>query len=131
MENLLSPEYGKQALSKIFKDVIIRDYSKIDHCKDKYPIWGVTVLAYSERHRDLNARIQYLPSNKITFEIEMYEGTRLKLQVKHEEMDVSIYDYFIFTLNKMMNDIDDINKHLSKLQSLDWLKLQLKLSKII
>ena len=126
-----SPEYGKSLLSKLFEGVIVRDYSKIEHCKEKYPIWGICVLGYSSWHNDLNARIHYLPSNKINFEIEISDSRILSSTWKNEEVDDSVYEYFIFIIEGIMNNLKGLRLDILKFQSKDWIERQQKLTAIL
>jgi hypothetical protein len=130
--NILSPEYGKSRLDPFFKgEILIRDYSKIKGCEDKYPIWGVCVLAYSANHNDMNVRIHYLPSNQINFEIEVNQQTVLNSTWKNDDVTDSTYDYFVQIFSKMMKDMEETRYHLSKFASKGWIKLEKKLNEII
>ena len=130
--DILSPEYGKSRIESYFKeDVIIRDYSKIKGCEDKYPTWGICVLAYSGSHNDMNVRIHYLPSNKINFEIEVNQVTILSSTWDNNEITESAYDYFVYIFTKIMKDISDTRNEIIKFQQKGWVELEQKLDKIL
>lgn len=129
--NYLSPEYGQMVLSKFPLDPIIRDHSKIEHCKGMWETHGIMVLGYSSDHRDMNVRIMYLPSNRVAFEIEMFEGTIIHSVWKDEEVDETTYEYFSFIVEKIFRDIDETKEHLAKFKSKYWVERNKKLSQII
>lgn len=139
MNKWISPEYGKEVLSSIFKNGIeIRDYSKIEHCKDKYNEWGIMVLAYSDPHEDLYARISYLPSNEIVFNIEMNQITWMQSKWKNEDVDDSVYDYFVYIIGKIIFDFEEYQKrngetlsNIRKFESKYWLERQKKINELI
>lgn len=139
MNKYISPEYGKEILSTIFKtEVEIRDHSKIEHCKDKYPVWGIMVMGYSDPHKDMYARIKYLPSNEIIFNIEMDQNTYMESKWKNEDVDDSTYDYFVYIIKKIMFDLEEYRKRkgdtysdIRKFESKYWIERQKKINDII
>lgn len=129
--DILSPEYGKSRIESYFKeDVIIRDYSKIKGCEDKYPTWGICVLAYSGSHNDMNVRIHYLPS-RINFEIEVNQVTILSSTWNNDDVIESTYDYFVYIFSKIMKDLEETKYEISKFSNKGWVKLEKKLNEII
>jgi hypothetical protein len=139
MSKYTSPEYGKEILSTVFTtEIVIRDYSKIEHCKDKYPMWGITVMGYSGTHKDLYARIHYLPSNEVVFNIEMDQNTWMESKWKNEDVDDSTYDYFGYIVKKVMLDFEVYQKRkketysdIKKFDSKYWLERQNKINSLI
>lgn len=129
--DILSPEYGKSRIESYFKDIIVRDYSKIKGCEGKYPKWGICVLGYSQIHSDMNVRIHYLPSNKIRFEIEVNQITILSSTWDNNQITESTYDYFVYIFTKIMKDISDTLSEITKFQQKGWIELEQKLNKVL
>lgn len=124
--NFDSPKYGRSALKKIFSNKIeIRDYSKIESCKDKYPYWGICVLAYSTSY-DIAAKIHYLPSNKIWFQIEMEDKEILSSYWESKDVNDSVYEYYLFIINKIKKDKDETREHSNKFDSKSWISWNVK-----
>lgn len=130
MNKYISPEYGEKLLSNLFKDIEVRDYSKIKNCEHKYPDWGITVMAYSD-YKDVYARIHYLPSNEIVFNIEVDQETCMNSRWKNDDVNDSVYEYFLFIMNKILKDIEETSQHIDKFKSKYWIERQKKIDTII
>lgn len=135
-----SPEFGASVLKRLFTDkqVEIRDYSKITHCLDNYKSWGITVLAYDGTN---GLSIRYIPSNEIgephvTKKIEFvlndeYDSCLISSCWDVDDVDDSVYDYFVFIIDKMRKDRSELRQHMSKFSSKSWIKRHKQLREIV
>ena len=125
--NIRTPQYAKEVLKRFFKEKIsIRDYSKI--CDGKYPERGISVLAYDDPY---GAWINFLPNNKVEFLIELNSESILHSYWKIEDVDESVYEYFIFILNMRRNFSKEFGSHLQKFNSQDWIERHKKLTECL
>lgn len=129
--NYFDPEYGQKRLKEITNSkVILRDYSKIEHCKDKYPIWGVSILCYIDKY-SLSIDINYLPSGVVKFKIGNEYITTLETSYKKEELTEYVFDFFFDIVKKVLYDFESTNNLVSKFSyNRYWIDREVKLSKI-
>ncbi len=139
--NFDSPEYGYSVLSKVFSsgEIEIRDHNKLksadeEDCFDrsrKMRDRGILVLAYLDKY-SLAANIQYFPDGKIYFKIDHDQRLLVDSYFKPGNVNDSVYDYFLFILNKIMADVISTTDHCHRFNyDKSWIELDKKLSKII
>jgi hypothetical protein len=129
--NLLDPKYIKSFLnSKYPFKAVIRDYSKIKGLEDKYPIWGICVLGFYYE-KDISVRISVLPSNQINFYIEVEQNTLLDCTYSNDDIDESVYEYYMFIIDKIISTKAEISDHMRKFSSKYWVKRNKLLSNFV
>jgi len=140
--NFNSPEYGYDILSKVFstKQIEIRDYSKLSRAEEedcfdrskKMKDRGIIVLAYSTKY-DISANIQYPPNNgQIHFKVDLNQRTLVNSYWKSEDINDSVYDYFLFLIKKIKQDLMSTSDHLNRFNyDRSWISLDKKLSILI
>ena len=126
--NIRTPEYAKQVLMGFFKEdeVEIRDYNKV--CDGKYKERGISVLAYSD---PWGAWINFKPNNTIEFIIELDSNGILQSNWKIDDVDDSVYEYYMFIINMRRNFAKEFGSHISKFSSQDWIERHKKLSQCL
>lgn len=139
--NFDSPEYGYSILSKVFtaKQIEIRDHAKLksaeeEDCfdrKKKMKDRGITVLAYSTKY-SLASNIQYFPNGQIYFKIEHDQRTLVDSYWKPGDVTAAVYDYFLFILTKIKENIVSTTEHTRNFNyDRKWVSLDKKLAQII
>lgn len=129
--NLLDPKYIRNLLNSRYPfKAIIRDYSKIEGLEDKYPIWGISVLGFYDK-MDIAAKICVLPSNQISFYIEVEQHTLLNCTYNNDDVDESVYEYYMFIIDKIISSKTEISDHMSKFSSKYWIKRNKLLSNFV
>ena len=146
---MTTPEYGYNYIKSFCDDIEIRDYSKTTCCLNKYPTSGIMVLGYDTDY-NISYSIKYLPpritsdltneqisvvnhvTDRLTFSIEI-EGHELILRSTWDvsEVDESTYEYYLFLLNKVRNDIKETRSHARTFGSKSWIKRNKQLNAII
>lgn len=136
-----TPEYAKNFLCKFFKknQIAIRDYSKV--LNGEHWERGISVLAYDVEHSigawiDFTAPLGVVLSdislaNKIRFKIEENEKIILDTTWNIQDVDESVYEYFIFILTEKLRILREFYSHINKFKSKDWVKRNQQLSKLI
>ena len=125
--NLLEPEYAKNAMSTIFKEVIVKDYSPYP---DLYQRWGISVLGYSFKH-SLTARISYMSINKVKFLLEIGGFEVMNSVWTHEDITETTYSYFVDIIENTMSSIDELKYDIHRFKEKKWIELEKKLNKIL
>jgi hypothetical protein len=127
--NLIDPKYIKDILDIKFPEfkAEIRDYSKIKGLEYRYESWGICVLGfYSEFNIAIN--IEYLPSNKVNFKIEVEQNTIMYSTWDNNDIDESVYEFYIYIIEKIISNRRELDENIRRFGSKHWINRNKQLS---